>query len=138
MTNEQIDLELFKVCFPTLANLKKNKIRFSEGIYGEEIGVVGKLNEPPFMGKFITRFTDPEYGIVSIHKYLIPEMNRRGLRVELHQLWEVQFNTKEQRKSWVCLVYCSDDEAYLTRGDDPQPAVAISKAAYAALKWEKC
>lgn len=127
MTNEELDLELFKVCFPTLANLKKNKIRFSEGIYGEEIGVVGKLNEPPFMGKFITRFTDPEYGIVSIHKYLIPEMNRRGWSFYLNQTPDSEY----VYNAGFLIMGKQDKQSYAT---DPQPSVAISKSAYAALK----
>ena len=57
MTNEQIDLELFKVCFPNT-----NRVRIPRTF----------------------SFVDPVYGIINCFSVLIPEMNRRGFDFDVY------------------------------------------------------
>jgi hypothetical protein len=131
MNNDELDLKLFKVCFPQYA---KDKIEFVDGIYGTEVGVRGK--------KFITRFTDKKFGIVSIHEYLIPEMNKIGWSINnLSQVEEYHdLSTNETITGYMCVFsklrrhstykpnYHKDhyDNFISAFGDTPQVAICLA------------
>ena len=118
MTNEQIDLELFKVCYPELL---RPVINFGQIRYTNEHGHECDL----------FRFT---YDIEVCFSVLIPEMNRRGWFVDdIHQ--ELENGTI---CGWNVDLYSVSSDCHCANGKDESISVAISKAAYAALNGEKC
>lgn len=118
---DKIDLELFKVCYPKATDivLSQDKIMFDldgipDGIY---------------------RFTDSIFGVVSIYKYLIPEMNRRGFELDLEQDHKGHvFNNGE----WWCSFNKISTGASRGMAWASEPQVAISLAAEKVIDSLSC
>ena len=120
---DQIDLELFKVCYP------KCKIHYAEWDdghkYPEFIPSGKPLRTHAIDLRPVPQFTK-DIGVC--FAILIPEMNRRG--------W---YYTVSYDPSFQCheAMFWNEDAQDFKATDDNNVAEAISKAAYAALKGEK-
>ena len=125
---KKIDLELFKACYP------KCKIHYAEWDdghkYPEFIPSGKPLRTHAIDLRPVPQFTK-DIGVC--FAILIPEMNRRGWFVDdIHQ--ELENGTI---CGWNVDLYSVSSDCHCANGKDESISVAISKAAYAALKGEK-